>query len=226
MTGLMSVTLRDGVPARQAIPMFDQMAGALAVVGALAMLVTGQPGADRHVEVDLFETGLFMVSSRLVDYQITGEPNHTGALFELAPYGPFQASDGKWLFLGVINDRYWKRFCDIFSCEEASRDERLATNSGRAQHRAYVNELTQAAIGSYGRAEVLDRLHEEGIPSGPIYSFGEVLEDPHAVGAGRHSAVEFDGDEYDVPGLPMNLGINREEGIRPPYLGEHTDVYE
>ena len=79
-------------------------------------------------------------------------PSPSGAHHaSIAPYGPFRAGDGQFVFLAIQNAREWARFCsDVLDRPELADDTRFATNTARVQHRASLHE----AVGTLSRAQL------------------------------------------------------------------------
>lgn len=224
ITGLMSVTNQGGRPARQAVPLFDQMAGALAAVAVLGSLSAPVEEASRSVEVNLFETALYMVGSRLAGAQLSPTATTRNAMFELAPYGTFCAGDGQWLFLGAINDRCWRELAVALGIDGYD-DPALTTSSQRAARMDEVEEMTQRAVGRLSSGEVLERMHALGVPCAPVNDFAEVLADQHTASPGKLDHVDVDGRLVGIPAFPIVSGHPVPESLAPPpRLGEHTDA--
>ena len=50
-------------------------------------------------------------------------------------YDIFYAGDGERVFVGVVSDSLWKRFCEEFELTEFANDESLNLNNGRVAQR-------------------------------------------------------------------------------------------
>lgn len=224
MTGLMSITWSDGKPARQGSSFYDQMAGILAALGALAALNRDDlSDGSGYVEIDLFETALFSVAPRLAAYSLNGALE--GESFGTAPYGTFQASDGKWMYVGVLTDAQWRRFCLLFELDEAGSDPRYATCAQRLAEKGTVDEIAQGVLGRITREEALVLLDEQGIPAAPVLNFAEVLADEHVKHPGKLFLSEYEGKQLRLPALPI-VGPAFAHGAPTtdaPRLGADTD---
>ena len=223
IAGLMAVTWQDGRPARQAVPLFDQMAGALAVIGILAALATPRERCSRRISVGLYETALYMAGSRLAGVQLGGSTSPKSAMFELAPYGTFKTADGDWVFVGVINDRCWRELGRVLRIEGFDRPE-WTTSALRAASVAEIESVTQSAIAGMSSRELIEAMHDQNIPCSRVNTFEQVLMDPHTRAEGKLIDVPFSDMTVQVPAFPLVSGGVSEGGVAgPPQLGEHTD---
>jgi crotonobetainyl-CoA:carnitine CoA-transferase CaiB-like acyl-CoA transferase len=227
LTGLMSITWAEGKPTRQASAFFDQMAGLFAALGIVAELNRkGRPESSGYVEIDLFETGLLSVGSRLA--HASANEQLGGETWGMAPYDTFATADGKWIFVGVNNDRFWQSFCRVMNLALAAERRDLATARQRALHRAEVNDIAAEAIRALTRAEVFSRLASVDVPCAPVNDFSEVMRDEHVRFAGKLQSVKFDDLDLLVPSIPMTGSIVSGAAMQdPPNLGQHSqEVFE
>jgi crotonobetainyl-CoA:carnitine CoA-transferase CaiB-like acyl-CoA transferase len=220
LNGLMSVTKSGGKPGRQGAAFYDQMAGLLAAAGVLAALTRREPAG--YFEVDLFETGLFSATSRIVEYSMSGATD--GALWASAPYDAFQTSEGQWIFLAVLTDDMWRSFCEAMDLKEAGADPSLVTNIQRLARLQYVSDLAQGAISRWTRTSVLKHLESHGIPCAPVNTIADVLRDEHVLSQGKLFNITYEDKETVIPAFPIVGDIV--PGTTPrsaPMLGEHND---
>jgi crotonobetainyl-CoA:carnitine CoA-transferase CaiB-like acyl-CoA transferase len=109
--------------------------------------------------------------------------------------------------------------------EDLANDPRLAHNDGRVEH----EQMIDAAIETWTRQRTFDEvfaaLEASGVPTGPIYSVAEILNDPHYQARGMFEEVEISDRETlklptFIPKLSRTPGGTR--WIGPP-LGAHND---
>jgi itaconate CoA-transferase len=223
LTGLMSITLSDGRPVRQGAAFFDQLTGALGALGVLnALRIDNRGNEGGYVEVDLFETGLFSIGSRLAHEASDGKLG--GQTWGTAPYGTFLTLDDRWIFIGVNNDRFWRAFCQVMDVGPSDRLDELATVRQRADRIDEVNEISGAAIRKIARDEVFERLTRVGVPCAPVNQFHDVMQDPHVLSPGKLEAAQFGDRQVMIPAFPMTgVGISASSMTKVPGLGEHTE---
>ena len=116
-TGVMEANRVNGRPCRLGPSYHDQFAGAYAVIGMLASMLQLQEGKPHTaVEVGLYETGLHVASRDLVGVQLKtqllGKPEREPhGEFSMPGYGAYQTADERWIYLLMLNDTHWLKFC-------------------------------------------------------------------------------------------------------------------
>jgi formyl-CoA transferase len=225
LSGLMSITDNAGKPGRQASSFFDQMAGLFAAIGIMTDLL--RPAESGYTEIGLFETGLFSTAPRLADYVVSKELS--GEVWGTAPYDTFETLDKKWIFLGVINDAFWRAFCEVMQLPDVLADTSIATSAQRLARKHYVNSIADEAISRYPRAEVLAMLEGAGVPAAPVNDFADVLQDPHVRAPGKTYSTSFDGHSVLLPTLPLvgSLAPAAPTSASTPELGgDSVDIFD
>jgi crotonobetainyl-CoA:carnitine CoA-transferase CaiB-like acyl-CoA transferase len=229
-TGVMEANRVEGRPSRLGPSYHDQFAGAYAVIGMLASMLQAQQGssegaADRHVEVGLYETGLHVASRDLVGVQLKtqllGKPEREPhGEFSMPGYGAYQTSDGRWIYLLMLNDTHWLKFCQAL---DLPRDESWATLRQRKKVREQVEALVRAAVAAHRFDTVEQRLKAAGVGCTEVVPLERVLEAPQARHPGKLRQVDFRGFEFEVPEFPsLHANTNAAPTQPPPDLGEHT----
>src|SRR5581483_5069475 len=226
--GLMSFTgLEDWEPMRYPIPIADITTGIYGALGVLvALRARDQTGVGQFIDMALFDSQLTWLNHVGSNYLNAGEePKKIGNTHaSIVPYQVFRAKD-KHLIIGVGSEALWKRFLRVLDAEETlGRDERFATNRLRNQHREALIGKIQAILETKPAAEWIEKLRAEEIPTGPINSAAEALNDSQARARGMIVEIEHPliGVAKSV-GNPVHLGETPVTYRRhPPLLGEHT----
>src|ERR687890_523132 len=88
------------------------------------------------------------------------EPRRSGASHAaIAPYGPFACADGEVVFLGIQNEREWKRFCEVVLGREGmAEDDRFDKNSRRVENREELHAEIEKVFSSLSSEEAIERL--------------------------------------------------------------------
>ena len=230
-TGVMEANRVDGRPSRLGPSYHDQFAGAYAVIGMLASMLQsreGKPAAP--VEVGLYETGLHIASRDLVGVQLKtqllGRPEREPhGEFSMPGYGAYRTSDERWVYLLMLNDTHWLKFCQAL---ELPTDESLATLRQRKKAREQVEGQVKAAVAAHPFDTVTARFRAVGLGFTEVLPLERVLDAPQARHPGKLRKVHFRDFEFAVPEFPR---WQADDGGRatqpPPGLGEHTaDVLE
>jgi crotonobetainyl-CoA:carnitine CoA-transferase CaiB-like acyl-CoA transferase len=104
-------------------------------------------------------------------------------------------------------------------------DPRFGTNADRVAHRKETIGLVQSAIAQHSVAYWNDALARVGVPCAPINSIAQLLDHPHTSASGI--VVEY---EHQIAGRLKGVGhpvlidgTERNAGLPPPMLGQHTD---
>lgn len=108
-----ALRLMDGPPAMPVLPLADLAGGvfaALGIVAALAARVTS--GAGRHVAVTLEES---MGALLLTERAELGMPLRFGDMLRggRAGYRLYRCSDGRYLALAALEEKFWNAFCQV-----------------------------------------------------------------------------------------------------------------
>jgi crotonobetainyl-CoA:carnitine CoA-transferase CaiB-like acyl-CoA transferase len=228
--GLMSVNGHpDQEPARVGTSIVDMGTGMWAALGILGGL-RQRDATGRAVEVTtaLFESALMWVSYHAMGYLGSGEvprPQGSGTAM-IAPYQAFPTADG-YAMIGAASDALFARLAHALQAPTLAADPRFADNPARVRHRAELVEAISACTRTLKTGELVDRLREAGVPSAPILTVDQVLQEPQT----QASGVLVDAPHPRLPdyrsiGLPIQWD-GRRPGVRrvPPRLGEHsTDV--
>ena len=226
-TGVMEANRVNGRPSRLGPSYHDQFAGAYAVIGMLASMLQLQEGKEpAPVEIGLYETGLHVASRDLVGVQLKtqllGKPEREPhGEFSMPGYGAYQTADERWIYLLMLNDSHWLKFCEAM---EVPSDESLATLRQRKKAREQVEGLVKASIAARSFDQTAACLRAAGVGCTEVVPLERVLDAPQARQPGKLRPVGFRGFEFAVPEFPR-LQTDGNDGAPPrppPDLGEHT----
>lgn len=227
-TGVMEGNRINGRPSRLGPSYHDQFAGAYAVIGVLSSLLQAKTGpAERHVEVGLYETGLHVAARDLVGVQLKtqllGRPEREPhGEFSMPGYGAYQTADARWLYLLMLTDGHWLKFCEAMGLPQAG-DPQLAKLRERKKAREQVESIVKTAIGALRFDEAVARLKAGGVGCTEVLPLERVLEAPQAHVPGKLRQVSFRGLDFDVPEFPRVGAAHDGVATLPPAaLGQHT----
>ena len=86
----------------------------------------------------------------------------------------------KWLFHIIFafgNDRQFRALCDIVNLGHLGTDPKFATNPERVSNRAALTALLGTTIEGWSKNDLLQALEKAIVPTGPINTIKETLED-------------------------------------------------
>ena len=208
MGGLAYMTGLPDRPMRAGSSVIDITGGMFGVIGILSALQERhRTGVGRHITSSLFETTAFMVGQHIAQQGVLGEepPPMTVRRSAWSVYDIFNAGDGGRVFVGVVSDSLWKRFCEEFGFDDWAANPELDTNNERVQHRDTLIPGIQARFDEMNKDEMMDRLDRAGVPFAPINKPIDLVDDPH-MNAGALLDVKLNnGETIKLPAVPVEF---------------------
>jgi len=225
--GVLSITGSEEEPAKVGISVADISAGMYAFSSVLAALLHREKtGEGSSIEVSLFDS-LAEWMSYPVYYAYGGAPPpRSGARHAvIAPYGPYQAGDGKIVYLGLQNEREWARFCaGVLGRPEMATEPRFSSNPQRVEHRDELDAAITAAFSGLTAEEVIARLESAQIANARMNTVQELIDHPQLAARGRWRDVGSAAGPVRMLVPPFNFdGMDVPMGAIPS-VGEHTDT--
>ena len=226
--GLVSISGTPETPSKVGISAADIAAGMYAYTGILTALYTRErTGEGATFEVSLLEAlGEWMGFPAYFTAYGGKQPPRTGARHAaIAPYGPFEAGDGKAVFLGLQNEREWARFCEaVLERPELAQDPRFDSNYRRVENGAELDEAIEGAFRGLSSEEVIQRLDAAGIANARMRDVREFLDHPQLQARDRWREVGSPVGPLRALVPPVTMqGV--EAVMEPiPEVGEHTDA--
>ena len=177
-SGFMTTTGEPGQPpVRLGGPVIDYVAGTFGVIAIMASLRNREKtGKGEKIEVNLFESAVSMLSQLLNEYAVYGYlPEKLGSGW--GGYQAFEAKDG-YVFVGIMSDGHWRRFCDSFNVSDDVRLE-FATRLIRDEKHESLEKVVAGIVSTMSVHEVVTKLTMAKVPGAPVNTMKDVLEDPH-----------------------------------------------
>jgi crotonobetainyl-CoA:carnitine CoA-transferase CaiB-like acyl-CoA transferase len=225
MTGLPERPLRAG---SSVIDITGGMFGVIAILSALHR--RRETGEGSHVTSALFETTAFLVGQHMAQQAVSGEPPPPMSVRQSAwaVYDIFELDSGERLFVGIVSDTLWQRFCEEFSLTDWASDQTLTSNADRVAARETLLPAIKALFGPMTLDTLSERLARAGLPFSPINTPGDLFEDPHLTASGGLLPVHLTegdraGEETTLPRLPVEFGSHKPPLHRDlPEAGAHN----
>jgi crotonobetainyl-CoA:carnitine CoA-transferase CaiB-like acyl-CoA transferase len=136
-----------------------------------------------------------------------------------------RCADGKMIAIQLsFAERFWEGLVAAVERPDLAKDERFATREGRFKNYHQLCAELVAIFSTKSCAAWLARLEANDVPTAPIHTVAEVLEDPQV----KHLGTFY---EREHPTVGRVVGINRPiwidgkrdvDALPPPTLGEHT----
>jgi alpha-methylacyl-CoA racemase len=220
----------NGEPAMPATQLGDLVGGGyMAVTGILMALVErARTGLGRMVDASMTEGLLSLLPVTTAIYLHTGvvpAPGQ-GMLDGGQPhYNLYETSDGKYVTLAAIEEKFWHTFCTRIDHPELLP---LHTSASIAERDETIQKL-RAIFKTKTRDEWLAQLADTDACVGPVHSIDEALHDLQAQARGDTFVDSLSSDQQskDAPSqvarFPRLSDSEPYLRLAPPRLGEHTD---
>ena len=183
MSGIMSMTGEENHPPLwSGLPSGDLIAGMYAVQSILAALYAQERGKinGEWIQVPMLDAAISWLTTRAGHTFGTGDPfPRLGTRHpSIVPFGLFDSADGK-IVVAAGTDTLWQDLCEALDLDDLAVDERFETMDDRIENRDALVKRLELVFKSYNQDELIDQLHEFGVPAGPIYDTETVWEDKH-----------------------------------------------
>jgi formyl-CoA transferase len=221
----------DRPPSRVGISIGDSLAASHATIGALAALrardITGE---GQVIDCAIYEAVLTMMESLVTEYAKLGfvRERSGSRLPNIAPSNAYPTQTGD-ILIGANQDTVFRRLADVMEMPELKEDPRYKDHVSRGKNELELDELIGKWSSQYAAEELLEKLHEAGIPAGKVYTAADMLKDPHfevrnAIVDHEHPGVGPLKMQNVVPKLSDTPGSIRTPA---PELGQHNEeVYK
>ena len=227
MGGLLSVLTDLDSPKGMGISLSDHLTGIMTAYGCLGALAARErTGKGQRVETSLLTATLSFLGENAARYFEEGKVPSRKTRTQTAQVYSFVAGDGKPFVIHLSSPpKFWKGLCKVAGHNEWFDDERFVDKAKRRANYDELEGLLAAVFKTETREYWLEQLLEEDVPSAPIYTLDETLDDPQI----RHLGVI-----HEVPHPKVGSVKLVESGVRmsetPPEIrtaaplhGEHTE---
>ena len=223
--GGMSITGEDeDHPVRAGIPIADLSSGMFSIIGILSALQKrDKDGVGDHVDISMLDCQVSLLTYMATMNTISGiDPKPIGNQHFLhVPYNSYKTSDG-FIIISVVHEDFWPNLLEALGLEEFKGDE-YKTVEGRLVDRENIDKAISEKLKHKPSSHWLDLLAKHRVPSGPINSVRDTLEDPLV--KKRNMIIDLEqpsGSTVKMPGNPIKLDSYEENYSPAPELGEHT----
>jgi crotonobetainyl-CoA:carnitine CoA-transferase CaiB-like acyl-CoA transferase len=227
MGGLAYMTGPVGQPLRAGTSVIDITGGMFGVIGILSALYERElTGQGKFLKASLFETTAFLMGQHMAYGAITRTPvpPMPARVSAWSIYKTFRSADGDLVFVGIISEKHWERFCQVFDRLDWLNDPRLKTNNDRITERDWFLPDVDAMMTTYTKAEIIARCENADIPVAPIANVEDLFDDPQLnAGGSLFETTLPDGTQTKLPKIPLEMN-QTEFKLRnnPPQIGENS----
>jgi formyl-CoA transferase len=231
----------DRPPVRPNLSLGDSVAGLHAALGIVMALyhrdvrsdvkggdATG--GAGQVIDVALYESVLNLMEGTIPEFDLAGVKREREGmrLTGIVPSGTYPCADGAYIVIGANGDSIFRRLMSAIGRDDLANDARLAQNDGRSRHVDEIDAAISAWTCRHNPNEAIRILEAAEVPTGPIYSAAEMVEDRHYRERNVYQEVDLPGGQsVKLPTVAPKLDATP-GGLRwiGPPLGEHNnEVY-
>ncbi|NBC36009.1 CoA transferase [Novosphingobium sp. FSY-8] len=212
MGGLAYMTGPPGRPLRAGSSVIDVTGAMFGVIGILAALEERhRTGKGQKVVASLFETTAYLVGQHMAQFAVTGKPAAPmpARISAWAIYDVFETQDLP-VFIGVVSDSLWEKFCALLGFDELWADESIRANNQRVLARDRILPTVREKVATFTRAEIIARLEGTGIPFAPVSKPEELFDDPQLAAGGLEPVTLDTGAQTQLPTIPLEMA-----GLRP-----------
>jgi crotonobetainyl-CoA:carnitine CoA-transferase CaiB-like acyl-CoA transferase len=210
MGGLAYMTGPPGRPLRAGASVVDVTGGMFGAIAILAALEERhRTGRGQKVQSALFETTIYLIGQHMAQLAVTGRAADPmpARISAWAIYDVFETADDCQIFLGVVTDALWEKFCLLFELDDLWADQELRENNARVLARDRLMPRIRKLIGSYSLDNLVSKLEGSGLPFAPIGRPEDMFNDPHLLASGGLEPTKLpDGKMTSLPTLPITMG--------------------
>ena len=228
LSGLMSITgTGPGESVRVGTSISDILTG---IFGAVAILAAvrdrDRTGQGASIDLAMLDCTVAALENAISRYATTGtSPVPLGTRHpSITPFQAFGTADDP-IVVAAGNDDLWQRLCRVLDCPELSSDTRFSSNDGRTTNQAALETLLAATFQTRPAVDWLQQLADAGVPSAPIRTIAQVVDDPHLASREMwHRMDDGQGGDFLTAGSPFRIdGQMPSLSPHAPALDEHRD---
>jgi len=178
--------------------------GMSAAIGILlALLARQKTGKGQYIDISMTDGMVAFLPAVLFFSRLTGkEPSRSDEILShrYACYNTYETADGKFLSIGAVENRFWKKLCEVIAVPE------YAALQYDDQRRNEIIDFMRTTFKTKPLDEWEAVLGELDICWGRVQSLTEVLSDPLFIQ--REMVVEIegrDGSKTKTLGVPVKL---------------------
>lgn len=196
------------------------------LVGFLAAVYDRlRSGSGQEVELSQLESTVNIIGPAFLSTSLGEQPAAAGNRRPgVVPRGAYKTSDDKWVVIACASDEQWRALVSEASGSAAIQKMKPLDTAEREAAADEIDAALREWVSGHDRDQVMRKLDAAGVPSGPVSTSADLLDDPrleerefwHTV---DHPVI----GEMPMFRLPFTRGPeSREAMTRPPLLGEHT----
>ena len=229
MGGLAYMTGRPGDPLRAGTSIIDITGGMFGYIGILqALYERTQSGTGKFIKAALFETTAFLMGQHMAYSAITQTPvpPMPARVSAWSIYRIFDTADQNQVFIGIISEKHWERFCQAFGRADWLENPKLKTNNDRISERDWFLPEVEKTLKVFTKQTIIEKCEAADIPFAPIANVEDLFDDPQLNEGGSLLETTFsNGIKTKLPKFPLEYeNADYQLFNNPPTIGEHTET--
>ncbi|MDP6605651.1 MAG: CoA transferase [Dehalococcoidia bacterium] len=215
----------DAEPVHIGWGLADQVGSMVFAFGVMTAIVA----RERHgvgQKVDVSQLGAMMTLQTLSVTSFLHNKEQRGRPGRNPTFTYYQASDGKWLTIGVLTPKFWDGLCAALERPDLLTDERSAEPFARFANAPWLLEELASTIRTKPQEHWLEELKVADVPCGPIHDYASVVADEQFWANDYLVDLEHPlfGNDHRVVGNPVSFSETPGLVQGPaPELGQHTE---
>jgi crotonobetainyl-CoA:carnitine CoA-transferase CaiB-like acyl-CoA transferase len=227
MSGLMSLLTDLEDPQPMGVSISDHLAGLFAAYGILAALAAkARTGEGQRVDTSLLQSSTTFLAENMARFLNDGRkvPTRRTRARTAQVYAVRDVNGAAFVVHLSSPDKFWRSLLTAIERTDLLEDERFADRTSRIAHREDIKALLDETFATRTREHWLARLQEHDVPSGPLNTLADVVEDEQVRHLGLVQEVahpvagtlQLLGSGVNLHGTPTRLGP-------APLVGEDTE---
>jgi crotonobetainyl-CoA:carnitine CoA-transferase CaiB-like acyl-CoA transferase len=95
------------------------------------------------------------------------------------PFQLFKGSDDRWFVVGCAKEKFWDRVATVIGRPDLADDPRFHNFPQRGANKDELIEILDEVFATETSTHWIDQLGEHGVPTGPVQTVADALEEPH-----------------------------------------------
>lgn len=218
LAGLLYLTGNADRPIIPGVPVADLAGGMFAALSMIAALhARDATGHGSYIDISMTDAIISWMSLHMAELFGTGQSPQRGSL-PLAGgwpyYNIYETSDGKFLSLGALEEKFWQNTCNALEVPE------YAALQFSEEKRAEIFAKLKSIFKSATLEDWLQRLEKLEIPIAPVNDVQAVFSDPQV----RNRRMRIESNKFSQIGFPAQFSACAPVPPKaPPKLGDHTE---
>lgn len=231
MGGIMETTgFPDAPPVKCGPAISDFLGGIHLATGIVSALFQRERTDEgQYVEVGMLDciyptlTSPLSAWAKQLDAPARTGNQHSG--MGIAPYNVYEVEDG-YIAIICIAERHWGALVNLMDRPNLSDVDRFSSKAKRANHIEEIDGIVSEWLNGRTKDATVELLLDNGIPTSPVQTLGEIVNDPQLDHRGMLNYLPNKGEghpELPVPGMPIKFSESEDPEIySSPRVGEDT----